>query len=69
MVGRLHGREDGADLGMTADTSRVRSLENPARMTAVAADVLVGAIESEARTMVIEGLLGSCRSGEKQDRN
>ena len=54
---------------MTADTSRVRSLENPARMTAVAADVLVGTIESEARTMVIEGLLGRCRSGEKQNRN
>lgn len=54
---------------MTADTSRVRSLENPARMTAIAADVLVGAIEIEARAVMVEGLLGSCRCGEKQDRN
>ena len=54
---------------MTADTHRVRSLENPARMTAVAADVLVGAIEIEARAVMIEGLLGSCRGGKKQDRN
>ena len=54
---------------MTADTRRVRSLENPARMTAVAADVLVGAIEIEARAVMVEGLLGSCRCGEQQDRN
>ena len=53
---------------MAADTSRAGCFENPARMTAVAADVLVGAIEIEARAVMIKGLLGSCRCGEKQDR-
>jgi hypothetical protein len=38
-------------------------------MAAVAADVLMGAIEIKARAVVVEGLLGSCRCGEKQDRN
>ena len=54
---------------MTADTSWVSALENAARMTAVAADVLVGAIEIEARTVMIEGLLGRCRCGEQKDRD
>jgi hypothetical protein len=53
---------------MTADTGGVRSFENSAGMATVAADVLMGAIEIEARTVVVEGLLGSCRCGEKQDR-
>ena len=54
---------------MTADTSRVGTFENPARMTTVAADVLVGAIEIEARTVMVEGLLGRCRCGEQKDVN
>jgi len=53
---------------MTADTGGVRSFENSAGMATVAADVLMGAIEVEARAVVVEGLLGSCRCGEKQDR-
>lgn len=51
---------------MTAHAGGVGALEYPAGMAAVAADVLVGAVEIEAGAVMIKRLLCRCRGTQQQ---
>jgi hypothetical protein len=57
MVDRLGRRLDSADRGVTTDAGRIGSLEGPAGVAALAADIGVRPVEYETRCVVIERFL------------
>ena len=66
MVAWLHGRQYGANLRVAAGATASRSLEDPARMAAIATHVQVSAFEFETGAEVIERLLGTRQRGNRQ---
>lgn len=66
VIGWFHRGKNGAYLRVAADTGRDGAFEDATGMAAIAADVLVRAIEIEARAVVVERFLRHCRCTQQQ---